>query len=105
MNSLRIPIELRNAIPQELPLSTIIRNLLDHAQRDPMALPTAIFNRSNFDVPECEEGRYGIYLPQDEARAATRLGRKYLMSLNSTIQVLLEDTLFRAGKWPPAPER
>lgn len=101
--SIRIPTALHSAIPADLTVSGVIRSLLENAVEDPTALISAITNLPMIKADQGEVGRYAVYLPDAERMAADVLASSYRLSLSLLVQILLEDMLFRAGKWPVKP--
>lgn len=103
--AVRIPPELYAALPAEYSTSSLIRELLAGAVADPLAVVSAFAARLHFDVPPTSEPkRYAIYLPKEEYASASALASRFLLSFNQLVQVLLEDMLFRAGRWPETTE-
>lgn len=101
MAAIRIPSALHSAIPQDLTVSSLVRQMLIEAVADPLVLASAFQSRAEFSAPQDDVKRYAIYLPDKEKEEATEVADRFLLSLNQMIQILLEDTLYRAGIWPP----
>lgn len=97
---IRIPSALHKAVPADVSFSSIVRELLTSAVNDPTVVINAMSSRLVFKKrPEESTGRYAIYISDDEKKAAEELAELLLMSFNQLVQVLLEDLLFRAGRW------
>jgi hypothetical protein len=97
---IRIPPALHAAIPEGHSVSGLIRQLLSNAIEDPGAVLAAFSTLPQVDVDKTTPQRYALYLPDVEQAKASALAEKYRLSLNQLIQIMLEDLLFRAGRWP-----
>lgn len=102
MIAIRIPQALHNAIPQDISVSSLVRQLLEQAVDNPGTVVAAMQTRLDFEPCTDPAQRYSVYLPEREKDEATPVAERFLLSLNQLIQILLEDTLHRAGVWPPA---
>ena len=98
--ALRIPETLHRALPAEVSISGMVRDLLTAAISNNEILAVAFANRAGYRAAQLDIKRYAVYLPKEEQEAAIELADRYLLSLNQLIQILLEDVMYRAGKWP-----
>lgn len=98
--AIRIPKNLHRAIPQTESVSGIVRKLLDHAEVHPESIPDALGTVGSIQPAREPAGRYAIYMTDEEGAKASLLAERHLLSLNQLVQILLEDLLHRAGRWP-----
>lgn len=95
-----IPPELHEALEGVESISAAIRALLRHAANDPQALASAFAARALFHADTSPVKRYAVYMPHEEKENAKEVADRYLLSLSQMVQILLEDMLYRAGRWP-----
>lgn len=100
MTTLNISPELHYAIASVEGVSPTIRALIRHAADNPDALPAAFAARALFKADVSPVKRYAVYVTHEEREAAKDLSERYLLSFSQIVQVMLEDMLFRAGRWP-----
>ena len=97
---IRIAPSLHRSLPSGISVSAIVRNVINDAVDNPEALVSAFANRLNFVAPAEEDRRYAIHISDAEREAGDILASRFNLSTNQMVQILLEDLMFRAGKWP-----
>ena len=96
----RIPPTLHSTIPTGQSVSGLIRQLLIDVIEHPETVAAALVNVYTI-TPSLEPAkRYAVYVPDEEYSKACIFAERYRLSLNQLIQILLEDLMFRAGRWP-----
>lgn len=98
--TISIPKSLHNAIPKNTSVSNMIRQVVADAANYPDRLPAAFASRWGFTSVQDEIHRYSVYVTEEEREEGTKLASHFLLSYNQMVQILLEDLLYRAGKWP-----
>lgn len=98
--TIKIPRSLHNALPQNMAVTNRIRHIIADAIDHPHKLPSAFASRLKFEASPEELHRYSVYVTEEERIEGTKLASRFLLSYNQMVQILLEDLLFQAGKWP-----
>lgn len=100
MMTVTIPRSLHKAIPRETSVSNIIRQVITDAVVYPDKLPAAFASRLGFKAEDGDTHRYSVYITEEESANGKELAARFLLSFNQMVQILLEDLLFQAGRWP-----
>lgn len=103
MIAIRIPPELHKAIPDTHSVSGMVRQMLASAVENPEAVVSAFATVGQISTTRSPDRRYAIYMTDEENAKASLVAERYLISLNQLVQILLEDLLCRAGRWPVRP--
>lgn len=97
---IRIAPSLHGSLPSEASVSAIVRSVINDAVANPEALISAFANRMSFNAPAEADKRYAIHISDAEREAGDLLAAQFNLSTNQMVQILLEDLMFRAGRWP-----
>lgn len=98
--NIRIAPALHRTFPSEVSVSHLVRSAINDAVANPEVLVEAFRNRLHFTTPPGEDQRYAIHISDAERQAGDTLAARFSLSTNQMIKILLEDLMFRAGRWP-----